>query len=171
MPPLSVTQIPPPMIRRIVVWDRDAKWWANRSLHQGEIPWAWSGSRKYQGGEDIELTIKLYFICFSLCLFSCIASCLCFGHAYIHMLLCFIECMFRWSFALLCNHCSHFYITILLYDQVAHMFHIMFTWSQFTCCIILVLLLLALPWRSNMFSHVFTCLIFVDQTQKYFWVF
>ena len=29
-----------------------------------------------------------------LCLFSCIASCLCFGHVYIPMLLCFIECMF-----------------------------------------------------------------------------
>ena len=34
---------------------------------------------------------------------------------------------------------------------VAHMFHIMFTWSQFTCYIILVLLLLALPWGSNVF--------------------
>ena len=38
-----------------------------------------------------------------------------------------------------------FYMTILVYDQVAHMFHIMFTWSQFTCYIILVILLLALP--------------------------
>ena len=34
---------------------------------------------------------------------------------------------------------------------VAHMFHIMLTWSQFTCYIILVLLLLALPWGSNVF--------------------
>ena len=85
------------------------------------------------------------------CLFSCIASCLCFGHAYIHMLFCFIECMFGWSFALLCDHCSHFYMTGLVYDQVAHMFHIMFTWSQFTCYIILVILLLALPWGSNVF--------------------
>ena len=31
------------------------------------------------------------------------------------------------------------------------MFHIMFTWSQFTCYIILVLLLLALPWGFNVF--------------------
>ena len=35
--------------------------------------------------------------------------------------------------------------------KLIHMFHIMFTWSQFTCYIILVLLLLALPWRSNVF--------------------
>ena len=51
------------------------------------------------------------------------------------MLLCFIDCMFRWSFALLYDHCSHFYMTILVYGQDAHM---MFTWSQFTCYIILV---------------------------------
>ena len=76
---------------------------------------------------------------------------LCFGHAYIPMLLCFIECMFRWSFVLLFDHCSHFYMTVLVYDQVAHMFHIMFTWLQFTCYIVLVLLLLALPWESNVF--------------------
>ena len=88
---------------------------------------------------------KLCFVCVSLCLFSClifgalsyvqylcfvvlIASCLCVGHAYILMLLCFIECMFGWSFALLCDYyCSNFYMTVLLYDQIAHMFHIMFT--------------------------------------------
>ena len=37
--------------------------------------------------------------------------------------------LFEWSFALLCGHCSHFYMTVLVYDQVALMFHIMFTWS------------------------------------------
>ena len=42
-------------------------------------------------------------------------------------------------------------MAVLVYDQVAHMFHIMFTWSQFTCYIILVLLLLTLPWGSNVF--------------------
>ena len=73
------------------------------------------------------------------------------GHAHILMLLCFIECMFGWSFALLCDHCSHFFMTVLVYDHVAHMFHIMITWSQFTCYIILVLLLLALPWGFNVF--------------------
>ena len=75
----------------------------------------------------------------------------CFGHAYFLMLLCFIECMFGWSIALLCDRCSHFYMTVLVFDQVAHMFYIMFTWSQFACYIILVLLLLALPWGSNVF--------------------
>ena len=75
----------------------------------------------------------------------------CVGHAYILMLLCFIECMFEWSFALLCDHCSHFFMTILVYDQVAHIFHIMITWSLFTCDLILVLLFLTLPWGSNLF--------------------
>ena len=44
-----------------------------------------------------------------------------------------------------------------MYDQVAHMFHIMFTWSQFICYIILVLLLLALPRRSNVFCANVSC--------------
>ena len=57
----------------------------------------------------------------------------------------------RRSFALLCDHCSHFFMTILVYGQFAHIFYILFTWTQFTCYIILVLLLLALPWRSNVF--------------------
>ena len=51
-----------------------------------------------------------------LCFVVLIASCLCVGHAYILMLLCFIECMFGGSFTLLCDHCSHFYMTILVYD-------------------------------------------------------
>ena len=38
-----------------------------------------------------------------------------------------------------------------MFDQVAHMFHNMFTWSHFTCYIILVLLSLDLPWGSNVF--------------------
>ena len=74
------------------------------------------------------------------------------GYAYILMLLCFIDCMFGWSFALLYDLCSHFFMIVLVYDQVAHMFYIMFTWSQFICYIILVLLLLALPWGSNVFG-------------------
>ena len=73
------------------------------------------------------------------------------GHAYILMLLCFIGCMFGWSFALLYDHCSNFHMTVLVYDQVAHMLHIMFTWSQFTCYIILVLLSLDLPSGFNVF--------------------
>ena len=86
----------------------------------------------------------LYFV-------TLIASCLCVRQAYILMPLYFIGCMFRWSFTLLHDHCSHFYMIFLVYDQVAHMFHIMFTWSQFTYYIILVLLSLDLPWRSNVF--------------------
>ena len=88
------------------------------------------------------------FIIFSL-LFS--LHHVCVGHAYILMLLFFIDCMFGLSFALLYNHCSHFFMIVLVYSQVTHMFYIMFTWSQFTCYIILVLLLLALPWGSNVF--------------------
>ena len=93
---------------------------------------------------------KLCSVCFSLCLFSFLL----YGalsHAYFLMLLCFIDCMFKWSFALLYDHCSHFCMTVLVYDQVAHMFHTMFSWSHFTCYIILVLLLLTLPWGSNVF--------------------
>ena len=36
-----------------------------------------------------------------------------------------------------------------MFDEVAHMLHTMFTWSHFTCYIIFVLLLLALPWESR----------------------
>ena len=74
-----------------------------------------------------------------LCCSHSIASCLCVGHACIFMLLCLFGCMFGWSFALLYDHCSHSQMTVLVFDQVAHMFHITFTWSQFTCYIILVL--------------------------------
>ena len=104
------------------------------------------------------VTKKTLFCLFSCWLYGALSYALlfsshhvCFGHAYFLMLLCFIECMFGWSFALLCDHCSHFYMTVLVYDQVVHMFYIMFTWSQFTCYIILILLLLALPWGSNVF--------------------
>ena len=90
------------------------------------------------------LTFNIYALLFSLHHVNV-------GHAYILMLLCFIECMFGWSFALIYEHCSHFYITVMMYDQVVYMFHIMITWSQFTCYIMLVLLLLALSWGSNMF--------------------
>ena len=101
-----------------------------------------------------------------LCFVALIALCLCFGHAYILMPLCFIGCMFGWSFALLHDHCSNLYTTVLVYDQVAHIFHIMFTWSQFTCYIILILLSLDLPWGSNVFcasisGYRYTCSKFI----------
>ena len=85
------------------------------------------------------LTFNIYALLFSLHHVNV-------GHAYILMLLCFIECMFGWSFVLLCDHCSHFFMTVLVYDQVAYMFHIIFT-----CYIILVFLLLTLSWESNVF--------------------
>ena len=77
----------------------------------------------YQGGEDIMLIRKLCSVCFLVgfmvlwVMFSIYALLfslhrVCFGHAYIPMLLCFIECMFGWSFALICDHCSHFYMTV-----------------------------------------------------------
>ena len=94
------------------------------------------------------MVLWVMFIIFSL-LFS--LHHVCVGHAYILMLLFFFGCMFEWSFALLYDHCSHFHMTILVYDQVSHMFHILFTWLQFTCYIILVLLSLDLPWRSYVF--------------------
>ena len=63
----------------------------------------------YQGGEDNCINKKTLFClcffkfvflfalwCFELCLVSmlCCSHCIVFGHAYILMLLCFIECMF-----------------------------------------------------------------------------
>ena len=71
------------------------------------------------------------------------------------MLLCFNECMFGWSFDLLCDHCSYFYMTVLVYDQVVHMFYIMFTWSQIMnaclndhliCYVIIVVISIWLFW-------------------------
>ena len=90
--------------------------------------------------------ISLY-ICFLVLHRVCVLDI----HTYILILLCFIECMFGWLFAVLCDNCRHFFMTVLVYGQVAYMFYIMFTWSQFTCYIILVLLLLAIPWGSNVF--------------------
>ena len=95
-------------------------------------------------------------LCSSLCIVFVYSTCI---HPYAIMLQ---ECMFGWSFDLLCDHCSHFYMIVLVYDQVAYMFHIMFTWSQFTCYIIFVLLLFALPWGSTVFcasvsGHMYLC--------------
>ena len=130
--------------------------------------WKLSLNRGYKGIYIIgwEGMWKVIFcVCFSLCLFSYIALCLCWTclHPYVTI---FIDCMFGWSFAVLCDHCSHFYMTVLVYDQVAHMFHIIFTWSQFTCYIILVLLLLTLPWEFNVFcasvsGHRYLCSKFI----------
>ena len=38
-----------------------------------------------------------------------------------------------------------------VWSSCSYLFHIMFIWSHFTCYITLVILLLALPWGSNVF--------------------
>ena len=74
----------------------------------------------YKKGEDIVLIRKLYSVCFlvgfmvlwvMLCIL--IASCLYVGLAYILMLLCFIDWMFGWSFALRYDHCGHSHMTVI----------------------------------------------------------
>ena len=71
--------------------------------------------------------------------------------AYILMLLCFIGCMFRWSFALLYDHCSHFHMTILCLIKLL----ICFTTCLFDRILFVTLYLsflsLDLPWESNVF--------------------
>ena len=79
---------------------------------------------------------RIVFMCW-----TCIhpyAIILCWLH--IQMIICFAMWSL-WSFPYEC----------LVFDQIAHMFHILFTWSLFNCYIILVILLLALPWGSNAF--------------------
>ena len=111
---------------------------------------------------------KPCFVCFTLCLFSCfsiwcfelcLVSLLCCSHRIVFMcwtcihpyaiMLCWLHiqmiiCFTMWSLWSFPYDC-------LVFDQVAHMFHILFTWSLFNCYIILVILLLALPWESNAF--------------------
>ena len=110
---------------------------------------------------------NLILSCFTLCLFSrCfmvlwvmytiyafafIASCLCVGHAFILMLLCFIGCMFGWSFTLLYDHCSHFHMTVFCLIKLFICFTSYLLDLIFTCYIILIILLLALPSGSNAF--------------------
>ena len=122
----------------------------------------------YTKGEKTSFMRKYCFFCFILCLFSrcfmvlcvifsilcfvaLIASCLCVGHAFILMLLCFIGCMFEWSFALLYDHCDHFHMTILCLIKLLICFTTCLLDRMFTCYIILVLLSLELPWGSNAF--------------------
>ena len=86
------------------------------------------------------------------------------------MPLCFIDCMFGWSFALLCDDCGHFHIDCFVFDQVVHMFRNIFICSHFICYIILVLLLLALPWGSNVFcasvlDYKYTCSMFITASR------
>ena len=118
-----------------------------------------STSCTFVGGEDILLweNLVLPYACFLGVLWCFVFYVLLLSSHHVHMLnMHTSSCLFGWSFALLCGHCSHFYMTVLVYDQITHMFHIIFTWSQFTWYIILILLLLTLPWGSNMFCASFS---------------
>ena len=44
---------------------------------------------------------------------SCILHWSSIGHAFILMRLCFIDCMFGWSFVLLYDHCGHSHMTVI----------------------------------------------------------
>ena len=118
----------------------------------GEIP-----QRRciYQGGEDIfyEKTLfhfVLHYVCFLiflygslsyfsyLCFVVLIALCLCVEHAYILYALCFINCMFIRSFALLSDHCGHFHMIVMCLIKLL----ICFT-SYLLHCILLVTLYLS----------------------------
>ena len=104
----------------------------------------------------------LHYACFLVvlwCFELCLVSMLCCSH---HIMLMCWTCIHPYAIVL---YWLHVWIIIcfvmwslwsfpydcLVYDQVAHMFHIMFTRSHFTCYIILVLLSLDLPWGSNVF--------------------
>ena len=91
------------------------------------------------------LTINLYCVCFLVLHRVCVLD--------MYISLCYCASLNACSDDLLLCYVIIvvIFMTVLVYDQVAHMFHIMFTWSQFTCYIILVLLLLVLPWGSNVF--------------------
>ena len=64
-----------------------------------------------------------YFLCPGRILFldtytSCILHWSSVGHAFILMQLCFIDCIFGWSFALLYDHCGHFHMTIMCFIKL-----------------------------------------------------
>ena len=99
---------------------------------------------------------------------------LCYSHRIVFMCwtcihpyaLCSIDCMFKWSFALLCDHCNHFHITVWCLIKLFICFTSCLLDRIFTCYIIVVILLLALPWGSNMFyasvsSYKYTCSKFI----------
>ena len=69
---------------------------------------------------------------------SCILHWSSVGHAFILMLLCFIDCMFGWSFALLYDHCGHFHMIVMCLIKLL----ICFT-TYLLDCILLVTLYLS----------------------------
>ena len=105
---------------------------------------------------------NLVLSCFMLCLFSrcfmvfwvifSIYTLLLSAHrvyvldVHISLLVCFIDCMFGWSFALLCDYYGHFHMTVLCLIKLLVCFI-----SYLLDRILLVLLSLDLPWGSNAF--------------------
>ena len=122
--------------------------------HRGDV---------YTKGEKSFLFKKILlclFSCFALwCIELCLVSMLCCSHCIVFM--CW-TCIHPYAIVLCSFHVrmiiwfaiwslQSFLYDCHVFDQVAHICHIMFTWSHFTCYIILVFLLLALPWGSNAF--------------------
>ena len=67
---------------------------------------------------------------------SCILHWSSVGHAFVLMLLCFIDCMFEWSFALLYDHCGHFHMSCVWSScsyVSYHVYLIAFYLLHYTC--------------------------------------
>ena len=92
--------------------------------------------------------------CFELYLVSMLCShrivfiCWTCIHPYV---LCSFDCMCGRSFALLSDHCSHFHMTVWCLIKLLICFTSCLLDRIFICYIMLVFLLLAFPWRSNVF--------------------
>ena len=89
-------------------------------FHRGD---AYTKRKKTFFYEKTLFCFVLLYVCFLVLLYGALSllvlcfvvliSCLYVGHAYILILLYFIDCMFGWSFALLSDHCSYFYMTVM----------------------------------------------------------
>ena len=96
--------------------------------------------RNSRGGMHIPKGRRHFFIWENPILF-CFTLCLCFN-----------DCMLGWSIALLCDHCSHFFMTVMCLIKLCFK---LFSFDIYLIISYLLLyawpLLLALPWRSNVF--------------------
>ena len=82
---------------------------------------------------------------------------ICVGYAYFLILWCFIECMFGWSFALLCDHCSNFYMTVFgVWSSCSHASHHVYLIAiyllHYTCHFFYLLYLEGLMWFVQVFQ-------------------
>ena len=126
---------------------------------------SYRGEAYTKGGKDIFFMRKPCFALFYFMLFfsllygalsyfyylyfvALIASCLCVGHAYILMpLWLYVQMIFCFSI----DHCSNFHMTVMYLIKFLIYFTSCLLYCIFTCYIILVILLLTLPWKSNVF--------------------